>query len=209
MLRRFSILLLCVFLTFNIQAQNFGGGFILGLSTSQVSGDNLGGFNKAGLLIGAFVNRNISSLLSIQMEMTYIQKGSDNPNMNDSEHMYYGKPDISSSYIEIPLLLQYHQNNKLRIEGGLLAAYLIDGYYNDLYGRMPLLINSSNPFIKHDFGLLLGMDYTFSNKLSLNTRLSNSIQPIGSEDYLGGSYGSSRKGKYNSVLSFTIHYNFK
>ena len=31
-------------------------GLILGLSTSQVSGDNLGGFNKAGLLAGAFVN---------------------------------------------------------------------------------------------------------------------------------------------------------
>ena len=68
------------------QAQNFGGGLILGLSTSQVGGDNLGGFNKAGLLVGAFVNIPISELLSFQMEMTYIQKGSNNPNMNNSEH---------------------------------------------------------------------------------------------------------------------------
>jgi hypothetical protein len=183
--------------------QNFGGGIILGLSTSQVDGDNLGGFNKVGLLVGAFANTSISELLSFQMEMTFIQKGSDNPNMNDYPH----QPDISSSYIEIPLLLQYHQSNKLKIEGGLLSAYLIDGYYNNNYGKMEY--DNTPPFIKYDFGLLLGIDYKFSNKLSLNTRLSNSILSIGAEDYNGvTSYNSSRKGKYNSVLSFTLHYNF-
>jgi hypothetical protein len=207
MKNKFTILLCCGFLTINTQAQNFGGGVILGLSTSQVGGDDLGDFNKAGLLVGAFANISISELLSFQMEMTYIQKGSDNPKMNDADHPNYLKEDISSSYIEIPLLLQYHQSNKLKIEGGLLSAYLIDGYYNDLNGKLP--IYTVNPFIKYDFGLLLGIDYTFPNKLSLNTRLSNSILPIGAEDYNHpNTYNSSRKGKYNSVLSFTLHYNF-
>jgi len=207
MTKKFVILLFCGFLTLSIQAQNFGGGVILGLGASQVGGDNLAGFNKAGLLVGAFANTSISELLSFQMEMTFIQKGSDNPNMNDSEHKDYSQEDISSSYIEIPLLLQYHQSNTLKIEGGLFSAYLIDGYYNDLNGKLP--IYTVNPFIKYDFGLLLGIDYTFSNKLSLNTRLSNSIIPIGEEDYdHPNRYNSSRKGKYNSVLSFALHYNF-
>ena len=53
------------------------------------------------------------------------------------------------------------------------------------------------------------IDYAFSNKLSLNTRLSNSILPIGAEDYEHTStYNSKKKGKYNSVLSFALHYNF-
>jgi hypothetical protein len=207
MLKKFAIFLFCGFLTLSIQAQNFGGGVILGLGTTQVGGDNLGGFNKAGFLVGTFANTSISELLSFQMEMTFIQKGSNNPTMNDADHPNYLKEDISSSYIEIPLLLQYHQSNKLKIEGGVLAAYLIDGYYNDLNGKLP--IYTVNPFIKYDFGLLLGIDYTFSNKLSLNTRLSNSILPIGAEDYNHpNTYNSSRKGKYNSVLSFTLHYNF-
>ena len=207
MKKKFAILLCCGFLTINIQAQNFGGGIILGLSSSQVGGDNLAGFHKAGLLGGAFANTSISELLSFQMEMTFIQKGSDNPKMNDADHPNSLKEDISSSYIEIPFLLQYHQSNKLKIEGGLLSAYLIDGYYNDLNGKIP--IYTVNPFIKYDFGLLLGIDYIFSNKLSLNTRLSNSIIPIGTEDYNHpNTYNSSRKGKYNSVLSFAIHYNF-
>ena len=206
MVNKFALLLFCGFLAISSNAQNFGGGVILGLSTSQVGGDDLGGFYKAGLLVGAFANTSISELLSFQMEMTYIQKGSDNPTMNDADHPNYLKEDIASSYIEIPLLLQYHQSNKLKIEGGLLSAYLIDGYYNDLNGKLP--IHTVNPFIKYDFGVLLGIDYTFSNKLSFNTRLSNSILPIGAEDYNHpNTYNSSRKGKYNSVLSFTLHYN--
>ena len=33
----------------NTSAQSFGGGAVLGFNASQVSGDNLGGYNKAGI----------------------------------------------------------------------------------------------------------------------------------------------------------------
>ena len=59
-------------------------------------------------------------------------------------------------------------------------AYLINGYYNDLNGKIP--IYTVDPFIQYDFGLLLGIDYKYSENISLNTRLSNSILPIGAED---------------------------
>jgi hypothetical protein len=203
---RFILSILLCTLAVNSFAQNFSGGVILGISTTQVGGDNLGGFNKAGLLTGVFVNKSISSLLSLQMEMTYIQKGSNNPNMNNSEHSNYLKEDISSSYTEIPLLIHYQQSEVIKIEGGILTGILIDAYYKDNLGK----INYGNtpPFIKYDFGLLLGINYKYSEKISLNTRLSNSILAIGTEDYTATqSYNSSRKGKYNSVLSFAIHYN--
>jgi len=206
MKKKFALFIFCGFLISNLQAQNFGGGIILGLSTSQVGGDDLGGFNKAGLLVGVFANKSISPLLSFQMEMTFIQKGSNNPKMNDYEHKNVGRPDISLSYIEVPLLLQYKQSEALEIEGGLLSAYLIDGYYNDLTGVMP---NEINPFISYDVGLFLGLDYKYSDNISLNTRICNSVLPIGSEDYNHPTtYNSNRKGKYNSVLSFALHYNF-
>ena len=208
MKKKFALFIFCGFLISNLQAQNFGGGVILGLSTSQVGGDDLGGFNKAGLLAGFFANKSLSPLLSFQMEMTYIQKGSNNPNMNNSEHLQdYEKPDISSSYIEIPLLLKYHQSAVLKIEGGIQFANLIKAYYNDTYGEIST--TTIDPFIDYDIGLLIGMDYKFSANLSLNTRISNSILPIGEEDYNHATtYNSTRKGKYNSVLNFAIHYNF-
>ena len=206
MLKKFTTLLLCGFIAMSIQGQNFGGGILLGISSSQVGGDNLAGFNKAGLLVGAFANTSILESLSFQMEMTFIQKGSNNPKMNDVEHPNYGKEDITSSYIEVPLLLQYHQNSKLKIEGGVQLAYLINGYYNDLNGKIP--IYTVNPFIQYDFGVLLGINYKYSKNISFNSRVSNSILPLGADDYDSiNAYNSSRKGKYNSVLSFTIYYN--
>ena len=207
MKKKLALFIFCGFLISNLQAQNFGGGVILGLSTSQVGGDDLGGFNKAGLLAGVFANKSITPLLSFQMEMTYIQKGSNNPDMNDYEHKNVGRPDISLSYIEVPLLLQYKQSEVLEIEGGLQFANLITGYYNDTYGEIST--TTIDPFIDYDIGLLIGMDYKFSANLSLNTRISNSILPIGEEDYNHATtYNSTRKGKYNSVLNFAIHYNF-
>jgi hypothetical protein len=189
-----------------MKAQSFSGGFILGLSTSQVGGDNLAGFNKAGLLIGIFANKSIYQNLSFQMEMTYIQKGSENPKIDDVSDANYLKQDISSSYIEIPFLLKYHQSNNFSVEGGIQTAYLIDAYYNDSYGKIEA--NNMSPFISYDIGLMIGLDYKYSKNISLNTRLSSSIFPIGTEDYDNQEiFGSTSKGKYNLVLSFTLHYN--
>lgn len=205
--KKIAIFVICGCLSLSNIAQNFGGGTIIGISTSQVSGDDLGGYNKAGLIIGAFANRLIKKGLTFQMEMIYIQKGSHNPRMNDSEYRSYNVPDIYLSYIEIPILLQHHQTNNLKIEGGLNSAYLINGYYNDSYGKMRDY--GSSIFLKYDLGLMFGINYKYSDNISLITRISNSIIPIGDEDYNHlEAYNYQAKGKYNSVLSFTINYNF-
>ena len=204
MLKKIIIFFFFGFLALNNQAQNFGGGIILGINTSQVGGDDLGGFNKAGLLIGIFANKNVSEYLNFQMEMTYIQKGSNNAKMTDSSDPISEIEDISLSYVEVPLVLKYNQSNKLNIETGILTGHLIDGYYNDLNGKIS---NVKNPFVNYDIGALVGIDYKYSKNISLNTRLSNSILPIGKEDDLT-CYNCYTKGKYNSVLSFSLNYNF-
>ena len=105
------LLFLFTFFTFFSFSQNFKGGIIGGISTTQVSGDNLGGYNKAGLCIGVFTQLPISPISNIKMEMEYIQKGSRNPKINQNNI-----PDISTSYLEIPLSLNYKQNEQLSIE---------------------------------------------------------------------------------------------
>lgn len=197
MKKKFAILLFCGFLISNIQAQNFGGGIILGLSTSQVSGDHLGGFNKAGLLIGSFVNLQLSNTIKGQMEMTFIQKGSNNPKMNEN-----GITDISLSYVEIPLLLKYQQSSTITIEGGLETAFLISSSDNDIYGT--LSSNKTREFNTTDVGIFIGIDYSISPKLILNSRISNSILPI--RAHASGTTFQLNKGQYNSVLSFALHY---
>ena len=197
MTKKFAILLFCGFLALSIQAQNFGGGLILGLSTSQVSGDNLGGFNKAGLLAGGFIDLQLSKTLKGQMEMTFIQKGSNNPNMNKNNYS-----DINLSYVEIPLLVKYQQGRSIAIEGGIEAAFLISASDNDIYGQVSA--NSTREFNTTDIGIFIGLDYFINTRLILNSRISNSILPI--REHASGATFQLNKGQYNSVLSFSLHY---
>ena len=208
MLRIFFIMFIA--LTNNIvsNSQNFEGGIIFGANTSQVGGDNLSGFHKVGPIFGIFSNKSVNSQTNLQFEMYYINKGSNNQDMNNDLHTNYLVPDITLKYIETPLILQYYLKNKLLLEGGITTAYLIDGYYNDFYGKIK---NQSNfPFKKYDIGLILGVNYKYSENISFNTRISNSIFPIGKEDSSifneNNNYNSITKGKYNSVLSISVYY---
>ena len=197
MKKKFAILLCCGFLSISTHAQNFGGGLILGISTTQVSGDNLGGFNKAGLLAGGFIDLQLSNTLKIQMEMTFIQKGSNNAKMNENSYS-----DISLSYVEIPLLLKYQQSRTIAIEGGIETAFLISAFDNDIYGQISS--NSTREFNTTDIGVFIGLDYFINTRLILNSRISNSILPI--RAHASGSTSQLNKGQYNSVLSFSVRY---
>ena len=69
------IIILFLFLSGACFSQSFQAGTIIGINTSQVSGDNLAGFNKLGARLGAFVNKKMGSFTA-QIEFQYINKGS-------------------------------------------------------------------------------------------------------------------------------------
>ena len=176
-------------------SQEFNAGISAGISTSQVSGDNLAGFNKAGIILGGFVNRKINNLLMVQIEMIYIQKGSSNPNQNVNN-----LADIHLDYIEIPLLAIIKNSEILSIEGGVHCSALIDGYFQDLYGEL----ENQTSFDSFELGAIIGISYNLSSKISLNTRLSNSIIPIA--EHASGQTYKFNKGKYNTGLNFILKY---
>jgi len=193
-------LLLCLFFTFLCLfsfSQNFKGGIIAGISSSQVSGDALGGFHKAGLYLGVFTQLPISSISNIKMEMNYIQKGSNNPKISENF-----LSDISTSYIEVPISVNYYQNEIMCFEVGLQTALLLNFSDNDLYGPIPN--DQSIPFNKVDLGAFIGMNYHLTDNILLNSRISNSILPV--RPHASGAIYQLNRGQYNSVLSFTLHY---
>lgn len=198
MKKKTPLIIIICFISFNIYAQEFKAGVNIGLSTSQVSGDNLSGFHKAGIIIGGFVNRDINRNLAFQLEMIFIQKGSsntnlDNPNFTDRESIYL-------DYIEVPLLMIYKQSESIELEVGMHSSALINGYYHDIYGEL----ENQTGFNNFDIGALIGMSYKINSKLSLNTRLTNSIIPIA--EHASGQTYRFNKGKYNTGLNFTLKY---
>src|SRR5258706_2393375 len=77
------------------QAQNFKAGAFAGISTSQVSGDNLAGFNKVGLYAGGFVKNSLGEKWEMQMVKSYIGKGSRPTDIDPAAKPYQNYPTLN------------------------------------------------------------------------------------------------------------------
>ena len=197
--RILTLLFFCgILTTTNSHAQSFGGGIIAGASTSQVAGDMLGGFNKIGLLAGAYTNLKIKENLKLQFEITYIEKGSRNPNIHKNNFA-----EITLSYVEVPISINLQQKENLGVEVGILPAFLITAEMNDYFSEIEI----DPAFEKYDFGVFAGINYHITDNIILNTRISNSISPI--RPHVSGATNGWNKGQYNTVLSFAIHYKIR
>ncbi len=196
--RILAVVLFCGILSNNSSAQNFGGGLIAGVSTSQVAGDRLGGFNKIGLLAGAYTNLKIKENLKLQFEIIYIEKGSRNPNIHK-----INIAEITLSYVEVPISINLQQKENLGVEVGILPAFLINAEMNDYFSEIEI----DPAFEKYDFGVFAGINYHITDNIILNTRISNSIIPI--RPHVSGATNGWNKGQYNTVLSFAIHYKIR
>jgi len=196
--RILAVVLFCGILSNNCNAQNFGGGLIAGASTSQVAGDLLGGFNKIGFLAGAYTSLNVKESISFQFEITYIEKGSKNPNIHKKNIA-----EITLSYVEVPISINLQQKENLGVEVGILPAFLINAEMNDYFSEIEI----DPAFEKYDFGVFAGINYHITDNIILNTRISNSIIPI--RPHVSGATNGWNKGQYNTVLSFAIHYKIR
>ena len=173
--------------------QNFKVGLIAGVSTSQVSGDQLGGFNKLGLKFGASVNHFINSSSRGQLALYYIDKGSNDVNSDFK---------IDLSYIETSWCVQKTSKGFI-YEGGLLFAVLVDGKTYDIYGYEDV---QKNDFHKFDIGAKLAAGIKLKPQLTMFWELSNSIPFFPIQKHPGGTTYGLNKGKYNSILSFSFRY---
>jgi len=196
---RWVLLLGCLLLQTVTQAQSFIGGISAGASFSQIDGDKMAGYNKAGLIVGGFVNRQLGEKVSAQLEMLYIGKGSKrgaNPNKGIFDYRR-----ISLYYIEVPVVLQFwYEKLNLTLEGGLSYGVLISSGEEDEYGETILV----GPFKKNELGLITGVSYQLSDAFAVGLRFAYSILPIASEIEIinGRKYG----GSYNNLICVKLNY---
>lgn len=174
-------------------AQNFKAGAIGGISTSQVSGDQLGGFNKVGIKIGSFVNHPINLATRGELAMYYIDKGSNDLNSNFR---------IDLSYIETSWSVQKTSKGFI-YEGGLLFSVLVDGKTYDIYGYEDV---TKNDFHKFDIGAKLAAGIKLKSRLFMFWEITNSLPFTPLQDHPGSATYGLNRGKYNSILSFSLRY---
>lgn len=188
------------FFKFTLVAQEFKAGLLGGITTTQVSGDGLAGFDKAGITLGGYVERNMSKAFSLAFEINYIQKGSRSSVDPNSNYFYR----MRLSYIEIPLTIHLHFKNKISFGTGPSVATLISSSEADVFGVYP----NTLPFKKIDISGLADAGFLLSSKTSVHIRYSQSLLPIRSLDDVAYTNAVIQGGQYNSVLSLFLQLHF-
>ncbi len=187
-----------------VAAQNIQGGIVAGISTSQVSGDDLSGFHKAGLLLGASASVRLKAKTGLQMEIEYIEKGSRKiANVDKNDFWQYS---LNLNYIEIPLIFRYFYKESLILGTGLAYASLLSWkeHSEDVSG---VLATNSRAMHPYDVSFLLEAAYPLGGKVMFGWRFSNSVIPI--RKHQSGATYQLNLGQYNTVMSFALSYIFK
>lgn len=186
------------------QAQTkFSGGFKGGLTASQVSGDGLAGFNKAGFCIGPFVKMALNDRLSISPEILYLTKGSRKPtNPDQGDFTSWG---YIFHYVEVPVLMHY-ELERFSLNAGLYASALTKGIEESQAG---LQYTVANPEMKKtDFGFAIGGSVFITDKLFFELRYTQSVTPIRAAPDPQNIVPWYDGGMYNSVLQFMLGMEF-
>ena len=198
---RIIFFLLILFFSFSSSfSQRIQGGIIAGFNGSQVSGDALSGFDKAGITAGALAKTALSEKVDFEIELLYVQKGSRkkiDPDNND-----YQEYLLQLNYAEVPLIFKYKFSDKWTFDAGVSYGRLVFSRESDESGDFPETI----PFKKDEFSINGGINYYLFRNLIMNWRISNSVLPVRPHES-GASFRLNR-GQYNTVLMFLFKYEF-
>ena len=192
------LLLSALFLNYGY-AQKFEGGAVLGLVGSQVAGDQLSGYKKAGLNAGAWVSLPIGEKSKIQMELTYIQKGSrDNP---DYEKGKYDRYLMRLGYVQLPVIYLYQYNNLFGFEAGLGMNFLL--HSNE---KLNGYENSESPFSSTNLCITGGIFFRLTDLIRISLRTDNSLFSIRKNKVSGDVWRFWDHGQYSDALVLSAYY---
>jgi|WetSurMetagenome_2_1015567.scaffolds.fasta_scaffold273400_2 hypothetical protein len=186
-----SIIIVLLFISLQSMAQRFNGGLVAGVNVSQIDGDDWGGYNKAGLVGGAYVFTKFRNKWGAQMEIRYAAKGSA-PSLNNPLHR-----KIRLQYIELPLIATFDFTKKIQLQAGGSFGYLFNAAQNEGYGYETI-----KEFDQYAVDACVGGKYDLLDNLSINVRFAYSVIPL----YAQYSGATGNRAKYNNVITFAFYY---
>ena len=203
------IFLLFALALVNVQAQEENGrrfdlGYFLGPSSSQMSGDGLGGFDKFGGTAGLSLRANISDRSNLLLSMGFISKGSRAPLDTLTRNVFAYR----LNYIQIPVTWQIHWNHKVDVHLSPYAAYLVRQSVMANKASCTLAEYGGQPaFNDWDFGINAGVGFVFTDNTSLVFEYGQSVVPIRPNPAQANQFSYYERGNYNSTVSLMLlHY---
>lgn len=185
---RFCILsfLMAYILGFNpLQAQQFGASIVGGLNAAQITGDDLAGYNKPGILLGLKSSIYLSDRSDLNIELLYSERGSKSAFFNNARL----DQQIKLQYLEIPILFTYMdwlssdaEYYRMHFHGGLSFARLFNSKLIDDQFNFQLYENNLN---NTDLSFIFGFTYQMNNKIGAGIRYTSSINKLYKQDDSG------------------------
>ena len=186
--------------------QGFQAGWLAGLNTSQITGDNLAGYNKPSLTAGVWVNRTWNDeRWALTMEMAWLPRGARSVlRAEDSIPTLYR---LNLRYIEVPLLLSFRVYKKFHFETGIGTGVYINHTEEDEFGDMSGIYGPREQFARFDISFNAGITWKFHEKWSLNVRSANSMFPVRNHDQ--DTKFRLNQGQYSSSIMARLVYRFQ
>ena len=194
------ILLIISIITFS-QEKGFSGGVFGGGVTSQVDGDTYGGYNKFGIDIGIFTRFNFDKEWFGNIEISYINKGSNFKSVQTATCY-----KLIVNYIEIPLYasfkpLHIKKIKQLSFDLGLAPAVLVKSK-EDTRCLKPIDLIAPYEVRKYDVSTLLGVNWHFNENIKAGVRFLYTIIPIKQNE----PFNFYKSGSYNNVLALNLFF---
>ncbi len=210
MRRLFLLFALSVFSSFLFAQQRFEGRLVVGLNASQIQGDDLAGYNKAGLRAGLGVSAVLGERTSLGLDMLFSQRGSSSPITRSNNQP---RRLVQLNYVELPVLFSladwwdddesfYH----LLFQAGLVYSRLI----NSKVEFFPPFETEKENFAQNDLSFSVGVAYYTNLHWGFSARYSRSVFLLyNNKKHLNDNgapiYASSMRAYF---ISFELQYKF-
>ena len=134
----------------------------------SASGTSDASDNFVAFHLGLFYETKIADKFTFQPELLYSAQGGEE---NDS--------GFKLNYIQIPLMFKYYPSSKFSLEAGPQLGFLVSS--SVFQGSASL--DADELFTGIDFGLGLGLNYSFTDKVFLNARYNFGLTDVSSDDF--------------------------
>lgn len=207
-MKRFLIILLIFVAGQEIFAQKFMGALAFGGNLAQVDGDEVYGFKKIGLNVGAAAFLPFNEQWKLSLEIGFTQKGAYQKYPMESdptkELPYY---NLRLDYVEIPFLIHYEDRQIAMIGTGFSYGRLV-GAKEIEWGLQTATSSRSGVYDISDWNWVLDVRIRLVQSLRLNFRYAYSLYKLRTREFSNLSGDVWTRDQYNNVLTLRLVYTF-
>ncbi len=203
----FFVVVLVFLSTGYLHAQVIKGAVLAGMNLTQVDGDEIYGFNKVGINLGAAAIVPFADKWEASIETIFSQKGSyQGPHNNDS---LTGEYRLRLNYLEVPVLVHFNDKNKVIFGAGFSWGRLVNIEEYEHGNRVESTTLNNGPYSKNDYNALVDLRFRIYKQLKFNVRYAYSLKKIRTRVYTPPfSNDSWTRDQYNNFWTFRLIYIF-